>query len=72
MVVIDDAEVVTMLAGSGKSDGNSRQDTQMMSQLFGGLKSINGFVRDLKHGGDDSGGPHHGYLASVGLGRGLR
>jgi len=49
-VVIDDAEVVTMLAGSGKSDGNSRQDAQMMSQLFGGLKSINGFVRDLKHG----------------------
>ena len=50
MVVIDDAEVVTMLAGSGKSDGNSRQDTQMMSQLFGELKSINGFVRDLKNG----------------------
>jgi hypothetical protein len=22
----------------------------MMSQLFGELKSINGFVRDLKHG----------------------
>ncbi len=47
-IVIDDAEVVAMLARSSEPHCDGRHNSQMMGQLFRGMIGVYAFVRNGK------------------------